>query len=301
MNIQKISKTNMTIYGHVGNPEFRNREPHIDHTRTYLNYNISPNYRHRIEQLEYINEQVHKGTRKDAIVAFDVVTTLPQAYFERCMNPDIMRKFFTDIYDSVIKFFNLTEEDVVSSFVHLDERTPHMHEILTPIVRNRGERPFLDYSETCPLKKYYQLHPAVNEFMRTKGWDDINLLCGDEHSDYTEDVKTIKKRLMMEKEADIRSLNQEIASLTNARDIILSEDRELQEKIKKDNILRIVSENEDIVRALLINNLLKFDEGTRKDILSLKDDNKKIIIPDKEIKPLPDEIKNKSQDIRTVR
>ena len=137
--------------------------------------------------------------------------------------------------------------------------------------------------------------------MRTKGWDDINLLCGDEHSDYTEDVKTIKKRLMMEKEANIKSLNQEIASLTNVKDMILSEDRELQEKIKKDNLLRIVSENEDIVRTLLINNLLKFDEGTRKDILSLKDDNKKIIIPDKEIRSLSDEIRNKSQDIRTVR
>lgn len=280
MNIAKIKKSNTSIYSHVGDYETRAREPHIDHSRTHLNFNISDNYRDRNEQLDYIDRIVHKTTRQDSVVAFSVITTLPESYFKKCEDRETLYKFFHDIHYSVIEFFNLTEDDCVSSFVHLDERTPHMHEILTPILRREGERPVLNFDEVVPLKAYYLLHPTMNTLMKEKGWDDINLLCGDseERAHYREDVRTIKKRLLMEKERDVKALSDEIARLKSDKDSLSSEislmDSELIKKKKESMLLRLVSENEKAVIDSLNNNLLKFDKDTRKSILLLSDDKK---------------------------
>lgn len=98
----------------------------IDASRTHLNYNLAPEH----NQLDFIHkrlEEVYCMNRKDVNVMCSWVITAPQD-----LDPKQNKQFFQESYNFLKERYD--EKNVVSAYVHMDEKTPHMHFCFMPIV-----------------------------------------------------------------------------------------------------------------------------------------------------------------------
>ena len=114
-------------YVRFGNQEIRTE-------RSHLNYNLAPE--HNVSLQEFLRlrlSQVKCLKRSDVNVMCSWVITLPKgmAYLD---DEAVMKRFFEVTYGFLSKLYG--EENVISSYVHRDETTPHMHFAFVPVVRD---------------------------------------------------------------------------------------------------------------------------------------------------------------------
>lgn len=98
----------------------------IDTSYSHLNYNLAPHQ----NQLDFIHKrlnEVHCLKRKDVNVMCSWVVTAPKELPE-----EHTKEFFERTYNFLEKKYG--KENVISSYVHLDETTPHMHFAFVPVV-----------------------------------------------------------------------------------------------------------------------------------------------------------------------
>lgn len=128
-----------TALGHLGKHYERGKDesseyvkfgnPEIDPQRTHLNYNLAPQHNH----MEFIKQrlsEVYCLNRKDVNVMCSWVVTAPKD-LEPCQQED----FFKESYKFLENRYG--KENVISSYVHLDETTPHMHFAFIPVVYDK--------------------------------------------------------------------------------------------------------------------------------------------------------------------
>ena len=128
-----------TALGHLGKHYERGKDesseyvkfgnPEIDPQRTHLNYNLAPQHNH----MEFIKQrlsEVYCLNRKDVNVMCSWVVTAPKD-----LEPRQQEDFFKESYKFLENRYG--KENVISSYVHLDETTPHMHFAFIPIVYDK--------------------------------------------------------------------------------------------------------------------------------------------------------------------
>lgn len=101
----------------------------IDTSYSHLNYNLAPHQ----NQLDFIHKrlnEVHCLKRKDVNVMCSWVVTAPKE-----LPQEHTREFFERTYNFLEKKYG--KENVISSYVHLDETTPHMHFAFVPVVYDK--------------------------------------------------------------------------------------------------------------------------------------------------------------------
>lgn len=104
----------------------------IDSARTNENYNLAP--RRDVGQVGFINQrcgEVRCHNRKDVNVMCSWVVTAPKDLPEQDN-----RRFFEETYKFLAARYG-GEQNVISSYVHMDEVTPHMHFAFVPVVADR--------------------------------------------------------------------------------------------------------------------------------------------------------------------
>lgn len=106
----------------------------IDTKRTGQNYNLATSH----NQLDFIHErlsEVYCMNRKDVNVMCSWVVTAPED-----LKPEQESEFFQESYRFLEAKYG--RENVVSSYVHKDEVTPHMHFCFMPVVSDpkRGQK-----------------------------------------------------------------------------------------------------------------------------------------------------------------
>lgn len=102
----------------------------IDLNKTHLNYNLAPN---RSDQIEFIKNRCNEVkclNRKDVKVMCSWVITKPQGIKE-----SEEELFFKESYRFLENRYG--KENVISSYVHKDEITPHMHFAFVPVVYDK--------------------------------------------------------------------------------------------------------------------------------------------------------------------
>gem|GEM_PF-864796 len=108
----------------------------IDLTKTHLNYNLAPE-RNLKGQIEFINQrcsEVKCLNRKDVNVMVSWVVTQPKDFPQ-----ERSREFFEKTYE----FLNTRyggEQNVISAYVHLDEKSAHMHYAFVPVVADKKSK-----------------------------------------------------------------------------------------------------------------------------------------------------------------
>ena len=102
---------------------------------SYLNYNLAPNRGMSTSKfIEKRTSEVKCLKRKDVKVMCTWVLTLPRTV----NNEKEERQFFQESYNFLEKTYK--QENIVSAFVHKDEKQPHMHFAFVPVVQDRKKR-----------------------------------------------------------------------------------------------------------------------------------------------------------------
>ncbi len=117
--------------------QFSNQD--IDTTKTHLNYNLAVHQ--KLNQLEFIKQrtsEVHCPNRKELNIMCSWVVTKPKQVTE-----EEQKLFFQETYNFLEKRYG--KENVISSYVHLDEVTPHLHFAFIPIIYDKKK----EYYKVC--------------------------------------------------------------------------------------------------------------------------------------------------------
>jgi len=115
----------------------------LDRTRTHLNYNLA--IHQQMDQGEFVRKrcsEVRMQNRKDVNIMASWVVTVPKD-----LPLEEHKQFFQGCYDFLENRYG--KENVVSSYVHMDEITPHMHFAFVPVVPDKKRDGFKVSAKEC--------------------------------------------------------------------------------------------------------------------------------------------------------
>jgi len=160
VRMQKFQKSGVKgIQIHDNREKPSRTNPDIDTTRTPENYSLHSGdggYANRVQRRidESLGEKA-KSVRSDAVVMYQILITSGPEFFKD-MTPEKEKAFFQQSLQFISDRYG--RENVVSATVHKDEKTPHMHVNLVPIVE--GSR--LSAKALFSRKELVTLHDAFH-------------------------------------------------------------------------------------------------------------------------------------------
>jgi hypothetical protein len=263
----------------------------IDTEKTRLNYNLAEDK----NQLEFIKKRVSEVrclNRKDVNIMCDWVVTLP----EKIKTEGEQKKFFQETYNFLENEYG--KENVISSYVHLDETTPHMHFAFIPVVfdKKRGDLK-VSAKELITRKHLQEFHPKLENHMEKVFGRDIGIL-NDATKAGNKSIselkgETIKKELKALKN-DLEASKRELGMLDMAKDEIMKlEQIGAKEKLFKKDYVEIKKDTFEQFKNMAKN--------YKKDTIAIKNTNinlqRKVKNLEKEIDRL---IEEKKENIKKM-
>lgn len=196
----------------------------IDKGRTPQNYSLIPVEKgHEVDRInKRISEVSVKKNRADIVRLVGITLTLPKDY------DGDERAFFEAAHKAFCERYG--RENVAYSYVHKDEKTPHLHIGVVPIIRDKDGRERLCFDKAFPRKEYSKLHPEIEARMRELlPGRTVRLLNDETERDPStgrpyKNVKELKKA----KEREERALSKEIADLKKERQRVRTQMKRLQ-------------------------------------------------------------------------
>ena len=163
--------------GHYGRTEgdgVRRSNESIDPARTHLNYNLAPE--HDGGQVAFIQKrlsEVKVQKRADVKILCDWVVTLPveDEKFKR-LKPEKQEKITKDFFQASYNFLESRygHENVVSAYVHMDEKTPHLHFAFIPVTEDRKKGGFkVSAKEVLSRSDLKSFHTDLQKALRDRG------------------------------------------------------------------------------------------------------------------------------------
>ena len=182
----------------------------IDKEKTSLNYNMSSNDYKQTEIYDRVRRILGRKPRKDAVIGSTIIT-LPKDYEGDTYD------FFQIAYEGLKDIYKIQEEDVISSYVHLDETTPHMHFYFIPHYRQYNEQGELvgescSWDKTMPRSMYQKQHRKLEEYFRQNGRE-AHLLNGKTLGINLQQLSADEKKKMLKLKEQYESLQAEYARL----------------------------------------------------------------------------------------
>lgn len=164
----KASATGGMICHYERSREGTLERENIDRDRTHLNYCIG--YTEKgvgqvppLANAETVSKRVRavetasgKKVRKDAVVMADMVVTKPQN-----VPDEDAYKFFA--YSYMYLGQKVGRENMMGGYVHMDEKTPHIHMPFTPVLDGK-----FNYKKLCDRTFYQQFHKGLGDFLEEK-------------------------------------------------------------------------------------------------------------------------------------
>lgn len=176
MNCEKFTRnqsTNILVHCNRSDPNRTYKNQEIDHSKTYLNYNLAPEHKNMTDY-EFMKKRCEEFKilkRKDVNWLVSWVITMPADYTG---NKEL---FFKEAYNFMENRYG--KENVVSSYVHLDETSPHMHFCFVPVIFDKKKQEYKVNAKQCINKiELKQIHPQMQEYLEKKLQTKVNILNG---------------------------------------------------------------------------------------------------------------------------
>ena len=165
--------------------------PDIDITKTKNNIDIVP-LSEKYSQVFYIlvkdykkeYEEKQLTTREDrrksfdkmlddsnSVVADELMFTSDNEFFKNMSKKDI-KKWADTCMDFVYKDLGYTKEQVLHATVHMDEKTPHLHCVVVPLIKKFDKR--TNTKKYTISKKHYMKSGAYISELQDKYWQRMN-------------------------------------------------------------------------------------------------------------------------------
>ncbi len=241
----------------------------IDKEKSYLNYSLkSPQYSYE-KEFDRIREKYNlKGQIKTVSnIACEYIITSDHDYFEN-IGEEETKRFFETAYKFVCEYKDLGEQYILSSVVHRDEQTPHMHLIFLPVVHTIDKKgnPIdkLACSEFWKAKdSYRQLQDAFYKYMVENGFDLQRGLPKEETNREHYSVEEFKKITNFKQTKEIlKNMKLELPDVPDIDDIKIARwSKKRDEKILED----IIKPKDDLINKLYQDNWLMYQQLLRQE------------------------------------
>ena len=176
MNCEKFTRnqsTNILVHCNRSDPNRTYKNQKIDHSKTYLNYNLAPEHKDMTDY-EYMKKRCEEFKilkRKDVNWLVSWVITMPTDYTG---NKAI---FFKEAYNFMENKYG--KDNIVSAYVHLDETSPHMHFCFVPVVFDTKKQEYKVNAKVCINRtELLKIHPQMQEYLESKLQTKVNILNG---------------------------------------------------------------------------------------------------------------------------
>lgn len=145
----------------------------IDLSKSHLNYNLAEHQNSTaFDFIRQRTSEVYCLNRSNVNVMCDWVVTAPKE-----VTPEEQEKFFKESYDFLENRYG--KENVISSYVHMDETTPHMHYSFIPITYDEDkERYKVSAKEVTTKSDLKSFHTDLDRRMTKAFGRDIGVLNG---------------------------------------------------------------------------------------------------------------------------
>lgn len=173
-SIIRVSKvktgTNTTgIQKHVQRENNNYENEDIDHSKTYLNYDLvnanKQNFNNLIDEKIEKNYTGKRKIRTDAIKHIDGLITSDNDFFDN-QTPEDTKQFFEYAKEFLEQEYG--KDNLLYATVHMDEKTPHMHYGVVPITDDGR----LSAKEVVGNKKALtEFQDRFNEYVNQRGYD----------------------------------------------------------------------------------------------------------------------------------
>lgn len=192
----------------------------IDTSKTSLNYNLAEN--RYITQFEFIQKrcsEVYCMNRDDVNLMCSWVVTAPKDLKE-----DEYEKFFRDTFNFLSNRYG--KENVVSSFVHMDEVTPHMHFAFVPVTFDKKKNRYkVSAFEVISKKELNVFHKDLDEYLENSFGRKLDIL----NSATRDGNKTIQELKFLKSSVDLDKLQNTLLerseTVSKLKAYILSQER----------------------------------------------------------------------------
>lgn len=176
MNCEKFTRnqsTNILVHCNRSDPNRTYKNQQIDHSKTYLNYNLAPKH-DNMTDYEFMKkrcEELKVLKRKDVNWLVSWVITVPNDYQG---NQEL---FFKEAYNFFENRYGRC--NVVSAYVHLDETSPHMHFCFVPVVFDNKKQDYKVNAKACINKtELKKIHPEMEKYLEKQLNTKVNILNG---------------------------------------------------------------------------------------------------------------------------
>ena len=259
MNCEKFTRNqsgNILVHCDRSDPNRTYKNQKIDHSKTYLNYNLAPEHK-GMTDYEFMKKRCEEFKvlkRKDVNWLISWVITMPTDYKGN------KALFFREAYNFMENRYG--KDNVVSAYVHLDETSPHMHFCFVPVIFDKKKQEYKVNAKQCINKvELKQIHPEMQEYLENKLQTKVNILNGataegNKTIDQLKKEEKIKQKVISEL---IKNPTEEIKKLVieqipeeQKENIIEEEIENVKEELKKDpDFIQIcqnkaMSENEEL-------------------------------------------------------
>lgn len=178
--------------------KFRNQE--IDTLRSHLNYNLATHQ--NLPQLDFINQrknEVYCLNRKDVNLMCTWVITQPAGII-----PAEQDHFFQKSYKFLEQRYG--KENIISSYVHLDESTPHMHFAFIPVTFDKKKNIYkVSAKEVVNRTDLQKFHVDLDNYMKCTFKRDIGIL-NDSTKDGNKSIKELKNETINKNTAEAEKI-----------------------------------------------------------------------------------------------
>lgn len=197
MHIEKFSKASFQGLLLHCDRTFKNHSNEcIDKEKSHLNYNLAKEKKTAKEVLEFAQKHMrgNKKIRDNINVVVGACVTLPQGIDPK--HKDEVEMFFQVSFEFLkYRYCGGKNESIVSSYVHLDETTPHMHFLFIPIDKE-GK---LSAKNVISKKDLQSLHQDYDRMTRAIFKRDVGVVNGATKDRKNLDIKEFKELKEQEK------------------------------------------------------------------------------------------------------
>ncbi len=219
------------------NTNYSNKD--INKINSIKNYSIKPCNVPYSKRFNEIKRQYHlKGQiKKTSNVVCEYIITSDKEFFEEIGEAETKR-YFETAHKFVCSYKDLGEQYIISSKVHMDEKTPHLHLVFIPVVHTKDKKTNKSIDKiSCTefwkgKNSYKQLQDRFYSYMTKAGFD---LDRGRTRENAHIPIKELKAITNHEvQEFELKSLNIEQELNTNNIDLLREDYKRI---IKKCNTL----------------------------------------------------------------
>ena len=240
----------MHIFKVKNNSGWKQLSGHMERDHSYYKNNVDLSksdqnikireYMTAAELQEHIRQSgVERKVRPDAVVALNVICTLPK---DETHAQSDMRAWGEAVVNATCHSLGLDPNHLAGAEIHMDETTPHIHFSVIPIVEDAAGKAKLSAKDVATREHLQHLHDDVQHDLRAAGYDGKYVSDDQEARGLgKESLPELKRRQFIKEDfaelkAELQEKQIDLQNLKEQHEKLSKENRKLAMEIDKKNI-----------------------------------------------------------------